>query len=287
VLRVRLNGPAESTVAIDGFTRTQHVADAKYRLGPLGIAFMDRTTLVVGEGGQANGADTVRVYQLPDDGKTIHFDKSKFTLRTAGSGQTAASEGDFFAIAAPSSTQFFACSSDDAAGWIFKVDVAGLTAPVLNRFIPTKRETGAIAPRAIDINKRGELVVAHAGEPGPNKDSVVSFYNATSGKRLLKLDTGLFDIAGLAFAKSGLLYAIDFAGADPSAGGLFRLDMDVRGGRQAIKPVKLLALDRPAGLVITPNRELYVTSFGGGNAAEDDDGRMGRLLKIEKTDGDF
>jgi hypothetical protein len=287
VLRVRLNDPAESTVAIDGFPRAQIGTEAKYSLGPLSVAFVDRTTLIVGEGGQPKGADAVRVYQLPDDGKTLAFDKSKHTLRAAPTDRAAAKAGDFFAVAVQSST-VYAGSNGDAAGWVFKADTAGLTPPVLKRFIATRQETGASAPRAIVLSKRGELIVAQAGEFGGKRDSVLCFYNAASGKRLLKLDTGLFDIVGLASATttSELLYAVDFSAADPSAGGLFRLDMDVRDGRQAIKAVKLLPLDRPAGLVIASTRELYVTTFGGGKVA-DGDGKMGQLLKIEKTNGDL
>jgi hypothetical protein len=285
VLRVRLNEPPESTVAVEGFPREQGEADQKYRLGPLAVAFVDRTTLVVGEGGEPKGGDAVRVYQLPDDGKTLALDKSKFILRASSPDKSAANEGDFFAIAAKSTTLFAASSGNGAAGWVFKADTAGLTPPVLNRLIETRRETGASAPRAIDFSKRGELVVAQAGDFGTKKDSVVCFYHAASGKRLLRLDTGLYDIVGLAFSKNGLLYAIDHAASDPSAGGLFRLDMDVRDGRQAIKAVKLLPLDRPAGLAIPPDRELYVTTFGGGDGSKD--GKMGQLLKIEKTDGNF
>jgi hypothetical protein len=284
VLRVRLNEPPDSTVAIEGFPRSQVGAEQKYNLGPLAVAFVDRTTLVVGEGGEPNGADALRVYQLPDDGKTLPFDKSKLTLR-ATPDQSAASEGDFFAIATKSTTLFAASSVEGAAGWVFKAEMAGLTPPILNRFIETRRETGASAPRAIDLSKRGELVVAQAGDFGTKKDSVVCFYHAVNGKQLLRLDTGLHDIVGLAFSKSGLLYAIDHAASDPSACGLFRLDMDVRGGRQAIKAVKLLPLARPAGLAIPSDRELYITTFGGGEGAKD--GKMGQLLKIEKTDGNF
>lgn len=285
VLRVRLNEPPESTVAIEGFPRAQVGADQKPSLGPLAVAFVDRTTLVVGDGGEPKGADAVRVYQLPDDGKALAFDKSKFTLRASSPGQPAASEGDFFAIAAKSTTLIVANSADGGAGWVFKADIAGLTPPILNRFIETRRETGANAPRAIELSKRGDLVVAQAGDFGAKKDSVVCFYHAASGKRLLKLDTGLYDVVGLAFSKTGLLYAIDHAASDPSAGGLFRLDMDVRGGRQAIRAVKLLPLDRPAGLVIASDRELFVTTMGGGNGPSGV--KMGRLLKIEKSDGNL
>jgi len=285
VLRVRLNEPPESAVAIEGFPLAQVGAGVNHSLGPLTVAFVDRTTLVVGDGGEPKGADALRVYQLPDDGKTLAFDKSKFTLRAPSPQGSAASEEDFFAIAATSTTLFAASSGNGAAGWIFKAEVAGLTSPVLRGFVETTRETGASAPRAIDLNKRGELVVAQAGDFGTKKDSVVCFYHAASGKRLLRLDAELYDIVGLAFSKFGLLYAIDYAAADPSAGGLFRLDMDVRGGRQAIKAVKLLSLDRPVGLAIPSDRELYVTTFGRSDGANG--GKTGRLLKIEKTDDNF
>ena len=98
----------------------------------------------------------------------------------------------------------------------------------------------------------------------------------------MHLDAGLHDITGLAYGRSGLLYAVDVAWADPSMGGLYRLDMEIRDGRQAVKPVKLLALDRPTGIVVLSDRLAYVSTLGKGQKNEGDAARkFGQLIKIE------
>jgi hypothetical protein len=81
-----------------------------------------------------------------------------------------------------------------------------------------------------------------------------------------------------------LLYAIDVGWADSGQGGLYRLDMDIREGRQAIKPLKLLSLDRPTAIVIVSDRVAYVSTIGKGGSKSDSGQEMGQLVKIE---GDF
>ena len=132
-----------------------------------------------------------------------------------------------------------------------RIDRSNATATELSRFINTKAETATGAPGPLVISKRGELVVGQMGKLDEAKDSRLTFYQTSTGKMLLSLETGLHDITGLAFAPRGRLYAVDFAWADPAQAGLFRLDMDVRNGRQAIKLEKLEAFDRPTALCVS------------------------------------
>jgi sugar lactone lactonase YvrE len=281
IVRVQPGDPPKIAIAIEGFPREQFGDGPSYRIGPLGLAFIDRLTLVVGEGGQRGGADVVRVYQLPVDGETLRYDQSKYVLapgRTEN-GSTP-SDDDFFGVAATPTNIFVTSQGDEAAEWILRIDRSNATATELLRFVNTKAETATGAPGPLVISKRGDLVVGQMGKLDQAKDSRLTFYQASTGKMLLSLETGLLDITGLAFSPRGRLYAVDFAWADPAQGGLFRLDMDVRNSRQAIKPEKLEAFDRPTALVCPTEGTVYVTTLGNGMETPDSEKKTGQLLKI-------
>ena len=46
----------------------------KYDVGPLGIAFFDKNTLVVGDGGYVDGKEFVRVFTLPEGNKALDYE---------------------------------------------------------------------------------------------------------------------------------------------------------------------------------------------------------------------
>ncbi len=282
ILRLRLGDKEQPSTAIEGFP-VANLSSAPYRIGPLSVAFLDRTLLVVGEGGQAAGADVVRLYRLPDDGKTLRFDQSAQRLGpVAASAQSATGEGDFYSIATAPAALYVASQGDAAKGWILKADVANLTASQLKMFVATSSTASAGVPGAVATSKRGELVVAHVGDSGTMRETTLSFYNSR-GKQLMKLDSGLQHITGLAYGQSGLLYATNLAPENASTGGVYRLDMEIRDGRQGIKAVKLaIAIARPAGLAIASNRLMYVTALGQVTGVPAADGeRTGQLLKVE------
>jgi hypothetical protein len=283
ILRVRPSEPDKQAIVIEGFPREDFGDGPKYRIGPLAVALIDRSTLVVGEGGQGTGDDVVRVYSLAAEDKTLAFDQSKQVLGPiAAGGESASGAGDFYAIATTAPNLFVAGNGDDSRDWILKADLAGATASQLKAFLATKAETNTGAPTALAISKRGELIVGQAGRLDRGKDSMLSFYHAKTSKKLLSLKTELYDITGLAYApQSGLLYAVDFAWAAPSAGGLYRLDMDVRNGRQIVKSVKLpIALNRPAGLAVASDSVVYVTTFGNQESSRANSAKTGQLLKV-------
>jgi glucose/arabinose dehydrogenase len=215
-------------------------------IGPLGLAFLGRDTLVVGEGGQKTGSDTVRAYAVPATGESI-----KYEAPTAISGPIQAGddsktgEGNFNALVIPTGASLFVASGggDDAKGWILRSSLNSGKPGELKPFIDTKSLVGVESPMAITKDKGGNLVVANVGKFAGAKDSVLSFFNPATGKLLLKRDTGLYDIMGLAYSpKTKLLYAVDLAWTRPGEGGLYRLGLALGGVAEQAGDVGL-ALD--------------------------------------------
>ena len=110
------------------------------------------------------------------------------------------------------------------------------------------------------------------------EDSLLTFYNPKNGKMLLNLQTGLYDITGLAYSADGKkLFATDFAWMKTTEGGLFQLISTDDGGKQSIEAKKLISLDKPTALAIKGDA-VYVTIFG--TPAEGSDEKAGKLVKI-------
>lgn len=98
--------------------------------------------------------------------------------------------------------------------------------------------------------------------------------------KILNLETGLYDISGLAYSpKTGLLYATDFAWMSIGDGGLFRLDSEMKTAGAGVKTVKIASLDKPTALAFAPDGTLYITVVG---PKKDDENapKEGKLLKI-------
>ncbi|MEK6239689.1 MAG: hypothetical protein N2C14_33635, partial [Planctomycetales bacterium] len=137
------------------------------------------------------------------------------------------------------------------------------------------------APVGITIGPEGKLVVSQMGEMNVPKDSLLTVYDPKSGKLEWKAATGLFDIAAVAYSKSGKLYALDFAWLDTKQGGLFRLDVSKENGKTSVKATKILSLDKPSAMAFAEEdgaEVLYVTVFGSGK--EGAKKKPGQLLKI-------
>jgi DNA-binding beta-propeller fold protein YncE len=250
-----------------------------YDIGPLGLLFLDQNTLVVGDGGLKDGFEYLRVFTVPEAGKpALDYEKDAQKSGPLEPAEGIVGEGNLYALAANKAAVYVTCNGDDTKGWIAKADIDGTKLGKLERFIATKEQVEVDAPVGITISKEGHIVVGQMGEVNKPHDSLLTFYSAKTGQKILNLETGLNDIAGLAYSpKTGLLYAVDFAWIAPEEGGLFRLDSDMKGA--SVKAVKIASLDKPTALAFAPDGTLYITVVGP-KKADENAPKEGKLLKI-------
>jgi hypothetical protein len=287
VVRLTTDKPAEATPAITGFPIGEFGESAKYKIGPLGLEFITRAKLAVGTGGLPDGEDIVQVYALPPDGAPLSYEQADHQVGPTTAGpRSKTGEGNFFGLAKidddAEKALFVTSKGDDAEGWVLKASMTANKLADLQPFIATRRVTGVPTPAAVTVNPKPRahyLVVGQIGEVAGERDSVITFYGPASGEPALSLKTGLFDIAGLAYSlTSGDLYALDFAWAEPRAGGVYRIDAAQVEGRESARAVKIASVQRPTALAFTPDGTLYVTAFGERNSV--DAPPSGVLLKI-------
>lgn len=276
----RVNGGKLEDV-ITGSPKDVYGKGPFYDIGPLGLVFStDGKSLIVGDGGYKDGDEYIRVFAVPEAGKpALNYEKDPAQKLgpLAASGETLG-EGNLYALALTSNALYVTCNGDDTKGWVGKADLNGTKFGKLERWLPTKEMVDVDAPVGITINKQGDIVVGQCGEVNKPEDSLLSFYNAKTGKVMLNLETKLYDITGLAYSPTtGLLYATDFAWMKPDAGGLFRLDASQAG----VKATKIASLDKPTALAFAPDGTLYVTVVGPKGENENAP-KNGKLLKIGK-----
>ncbi|MFN0021519.1 MAG: hypothetical protein ACKVP0_24980 [Pirellulaceae bacterium] len=279
VIRI-VDGKAEDVIT--GFPMDLYGKGPKYDIGPLGLAFVDKDTLVVGDGSFKDGEEYIRVFTIPAAGKpAINFDKdAKAKLGPLPDKDGLKAEGNFYGIAVGKTAIYISSNGDDTKGWVLKADVTGTKFGELTRYIATKESVDVDAPVGITMSGEGDIVIGQMGEVNKPKDSLLTFYSAKTGKKLLNLETGLHDITGLAYSpKTKQLYAIDFAWMAPAEGGLYRLDKSNADGKQGIKATKILALDKPTALAFGKDGELYITVVGPKKESENAP-KEGSLLKI-------
>ncbi len=281
VLRYIPGAPRDDriSVVINGFPNDVYGKGPMYDIGPLGLGFVKESLLVVGGGGNPDGSELLRFYEVPAKGK-IKADKMKYKIGPLGpSEQTEKGEGNFYGIAITPTAIFVTCNGDDTKGWVSKVEIKDSEPGKFEPFIDTKVATEVDAPVAVTIGPDGKLVVGQMGEMNKPKDSLLTVYDPASGKLELSAEPGLFDIAGLAYSpKSGKLYAVDFAWMETGQGGLYRLDVKKDGDETTVEAVKIVELDKPSALAFDKDGACYVTEFG--TAAEGDKKGPGRLVRI-------
>ncbi len=276
VVRI-VNGKAEDVIT--GFTKDVYGKGPMYDISPLGLAFIDKDTLVVGGGGKPDGEEQLLVYTIPAAGQpAIAADKTKFPAMTLAATDDLKGEGNFYGIAVTKNAIYVTSNGDDTKGWVAKADINGTKVEKFARFIATKEAVEVDAPVGITISPRGEVVIGQMGEINVPEDGLVTFYNAKTGAKLLNLKAGLYDITSLAYSPKGQLYALDFAWMDTTKGGLFQLVAEMKEGEQSLKTTKLTSLDKPTAMTFDKDGTLYITVIG--TKKEGEDKPAGKLLKI-------
>lgn len=266
----------EAKPVITDFPKDVYGKGPKVNIGPLGILFLDKNTLVVGGGGQPDGTELLRVYKLPEDGKPIKADQLDASFSLAETDDIKG-EGNFYALASDGEAVYVSCNGDDTKGWVSKATIKDGTLVDFERYLATKEATEVDAPVGITFSPQdqgGYLVVGQMGEISVPGDSLLSFYNEEKDLRL-NLETGLHDISAVAYSRRKHLYVLDYAWADSTQGGLFQIVKDEEAD-SGIKAVKIMSLDKPTAMAFAPDGSLFVTVLG---EAEDANSK-GQLIVI-------
>ncbi len=268
--------PGASRDVIVGFPQDTYGKGPTYKIGPLGLAFLDAKTLVVGGGELLDGQEMVRFFTLPANGQPLAFDKMTSSAGPIAAGESSLKgEGNFYGLTVRDNNVYVTCNGDDTKGWIARVVIRDGKPGDLEPFIKTKELVAVDAPVGITTDQSGKLVVSQMGEMNVPRDSLLTMYNA-DGTPFMKSPCGLFDVAGLSYNPGGAhLYAVDFAWMETTAGGLFELITEPGG---QITPNKIVALDKPTALAFGPEGTIYITLFG--SAAEGSTAPTGKLVRV-------
>lgn len=283
IVRV-VDGTVEAVIT--DFPADRYGANPAYKIGPLGLLFLDEKTLVVGGGGLPDGKDLLRVFKVPSVGeKAIKASEvfSKALLAGHDKGKQPG-EGNFYGLAQCNAGIFVTCNSgDNTKGWVSLATLGSDNRiKKFSRSIATKVTTTDDAPVAITTSPEQYLAVGQMGSVADEQDSLLAFYSQ-AGTKLSVFETGLNDITGLDYGpRYGRLFAVDFNWANPQQGGLYKL-VKMK-SETACESVLISRLERPTALVFTDSGDCYITLAGSTKPA---DGKPdGKLVIIRQLDID-
>ena len=250
-------------------------------VGPLGLVFVDKQTLAVGDGGYAAGEDFIRIYKLGDDAETpLEYDAgAEVKLGPVPAKDSDPALGNFAALALARHGLYVAAGADGSNGWVLKASLKGTKFGELERTIKTSTESLAAIPECLTLSSRGEIVVGLLSVGESSAKSSLAFYSAKTNDLLLNLETGLESMSAIGYSpKTGLLYALGVSAAEGAESGLYRLDSDTASGEQKIKATKIATLDRPAAFAFDKEGTAYITVRGASQGA--DDKPAGAVMKV-------
>jgi len=270
--------PKRRFAEVNGFPTDVYGKGPMYDIGPLGVAFIDAKHLVVGDGSRPDGKELVYIFEVGEEPAAKPQKESAASQKLGPippSDETVSGEGNFYGVVVHDGAIYITNNGDDTKGWVSRSKLTDGKAGPLELYIATKVAVEVDAPVGITANDKGELVVGQMGEMTVPGDSLLTFYDAATGELKAKYETGLSDIAGVAYSpRTGKLYAVDFSWHDPSQGGLFELT--VADGKCTSK--KLFSLDKPTALAFDENGHLFIATYG--TAEEGSNRKPGKIYRV-------
>lgn len=248
----------------------------KYRVGPMGLAFLDRKKLTVGE----QSPNRLSGYVLPEQAEAllVAADRSYSVGPLQESIAEEIEDLNFSGLAKADQAVFVTTGGQASQGWVLKATIEANRLAYLQPLIDIAKVSHWGAPGGIAVippPRPAFLVVALMGSREDPRDSQLAFFVPATGKLAMSLPTGLHDIVSLAYSPSGQLYAADFSWQEEQAGGVYRLDDARIEGRSACRAVKIASLVRPMSLAFAPDGSLFATALGAGENT-----KQGTLVKI-------
>lgn len=271
--------PGKVYLEVEGFPTDVYGKGPKYDIGPLGVAFWGDDRLVVGDGSRPDGEELLYVFKVGKEppqkpGKEGDAEHKLGPIKEEGDLKP---EGNFYSVVVTDKAIIVSSNGDDTKGWCLRSEIKDGKPGELKRWLATKEQVNVDAPVPITLNKEGQLVIGQMGEVNVAGDSLLTIYDQ-EGKLLKKYETGLSDLAGLAYSpKTGKLYGTDFSWVDKEKGGLFRLDID----GDKVKATKILGLDRPTAISFDKDGALYIAVFGTDLVKAEEGKPTGALLRLD------
>jgi len=273
VVRVE-NGKA--VPVLTEFPLTALALDSNIQLGPLGLLFADRKTLLVGGSGQANGEALLRRVPLPETAEPVKAETIQSIQRFSAPESQSPAAALLYSLAGSLDSFYASVVDEDTKGWIVEDKKSTEPFPTLSGFLDIAESLQANRPAGLTISPHGYLVVGTFGKLDEPGDGILAFFDTITKKMLLRLDTGLHDISAVAYSPRKQMYVLDLSLAKPEEGGLFRIIAD-KTSPTGMQHKKITSLEHPTAMAFDADGALYVTVSG---FADDQGNRPGLLLKI-------
>lgn len=279
VIRV-IDGKAQEVIT--DFPKDIYGKGPFYEIGPLGLMFLDRDTLVVGGGGLADGEDMLRVFKVPAVGENpIKADQLHGEAMVLAADDDLEGEGNFYALAKGTKGVYVTCNGDDVKGWVSLATLEDdYKLKDFKRSIATKEAINIDAPVAITVSPERHIVVGQMGETNKPGDSQLTFYSE-AGELLDNFRLGLHDITALAYSPiRKRLFCTDFNWGDPDEGGLYKI-VKAR-TKRGCETQLIVKLKKPTALAFNSDGDAFITLAG--TTAEGNEKPDGKLVMIRRLD---
>ena len=257
---------------VNGFSQSDPNCQVENGQGPLGLVFLDASALFVGEGGEKDNGDRLRMFELDDHVKTIPSAADSAAgghFREDESRSQANRDGDLYAVTnAP--IGIYVTSNNGLGKW--SVENGKLRRFLAWGGLQHDEQLANSMSRALTISPEGFVVVGMNSET----TSWLVFMDGATGIIKCKFPLELKEIRGLAYCvETGELFALEYSQQGPGAG-LYRLNAKDFNTRCECELV--IGLPRPTAMCFGPRGELYVTVVGLESA--ESELPVGQLLEI-------